>query len=384
MPIQEFLFPETKLCVGVDALNEVPTILSSRGLSNVFVVVDAALKDSEMLQTLSKLLKDNSVDVFSEVRGDPTVSSVYKSYEQMKNFKSDVVIALGGGSSIDTAKATAILATNPGNLVEMNGIDKFSNPPLDVIAIPTTAGTGSEVSPGAVITNEETRQKFTIRSRKIIPIAAILDPNMVKSLPKEIAAATGMDALCHNLEYYLSTSANYLSQGLNLQAIKMISNNIRDFVEDRSNSKAAEQMLVASMIGEISFSLLRLSVNHAIAHPLGAHYKMHHGLACGIMLPYSLRFNMDYCSDKLSVVGQTMGLMVDELSEKSAALKTIVAIENMIEDIGLQKGLKEFNILQEDIPNLAEDALLSAQLKVNPRPVTKEDIEGIISEAILY
>lgn len=382
MSIQQYTFPITKLSVGSQSVASLSHTLNERGCKKIFIVADKALQNIGIVDQINSFLQGFDVSIYAEIENDPTITIVENGLNQLKEFGAQCIVAMGGGSSIDAAKAISIIATNNISILQAEGIDKFAEEPLPIIAIPTTAGTGSEVSPAAVITDEDESRKFTIRSWRIAPKIAILDPDLLKTLPANIAAATGMDAFCHNIEYFLAKSASSLSEGLNLQAIRMINQNIREFVADRSNSKAATEMLMASMIGEISFALVRLSINHAIAHPLGAHFKMHHGLACGVMLPYALRFNMDYCLDKLPLVAQAMEINIDGFNKREASERAIEEIEKLISDLNLPKGLKEFGINVEDIPLIAADAMKSTQLVVNPRPVVKKDIENILSVAI--
>ncbi len=382
MSVQQYTFPITKLVVGEEAYLQLPQILEELECKKILIVTDKVLFDIGVTSTVTSTLSQFDIEVYAEIQGDPTVSAVENGLKIMKEMGAQCIVAIGGGSSIDAAKAISILAKNDIPILQTEGIDKFTEEPVPIVAIPTTAGTGSEVSPAAVITNEEENRKFTIRSWRIAPKVAILDPIMLETLPEKIAAATSMDAFCHNIEYFLAKSASSLSEGVNLQAIRMINQNIRDFVADRTNKIAAKEMLIASMIGEISFALLRLSINHAIAHPLGAHFKIHHGLACAIMLPYSLRYNFEYCIDKLPLVAQAMDIDISGLDKRQASERAIEEIEKLIDDLNIPKGLKEFGIKETDIPILAKDAMKSTQLVVNPRPVSQEDIENILLEAI--
>jgi alcohol dehydrogenase class IV len=381
--LQEVTFPVTKLLVGKGSLSQLSSELTLLGAKRILVVVDKALCQMPIFQAILEQLQGFSISIYAEIQGDPDIETVELGLEQCKSCQADFLLSVGGGSAIDAAKAISILATNEGPIRSFEGIDKFSNQPLPTIAIPTTAGTGSEVSPAAVVTDNQEKLKFTLRSWRIAPKIAILDPDLLISLPAKLAAATGMDALCHNLEYYLAKSASPLSEGINLRAIEMVGKNLRAFVADRSDSHAATEMHMSSMMGEISFALLRLSVNHAIAHPLGARFKMHHGLACGIMLPYALRFNMDYCLDKLPNVAAALGADISGLNKKEAALTAIEAVESLKADIGVPKGLKEFGIQKSDLEVLSRDAMKSTQLVVNPRPVSQQDIYNILEQAIM-
>lgn len=382
MTVREFTFPKTKLIVGNQSIKELPKFLIENNYKRVFIVADKALKHVGILDEITARLSDIVTDTYAEIQGDPTTKIVNDGLRQIKEFDARCVVAIGGGSAIDAAKAIAIVAMNDQSIEQAEGFEQFTHDPLPIIAIPTTAGTGSEISLASVITNEKESRKITIRGNRIAPEVAILDPDLLRTLPANVAATAGMDAFCHNIENFITTSASPLSEGLNLQGIRLIHNNIREFVADRSNTEAAKAMLEGSMIGGIPLTVHRLTVNHAFAHPLGAHLHIHHGLACAIMLPYSLRFNMEYCLDKLPLVAQTMGVNIQGLSKQEASESAIQAVEKMISDLKIPKGLKEFNISEQDIPILARDAMKSTQLQVNPRPVTQQDIEEIFSVAI--
>jgi alcohol dehydrogenase len=293
-----------------------------------------------------------------------------------------MIIAVGGGSSIDTAKSIGVLLACGGSIIDYNGPDKVKRDLMPVIAVPTTAGTGSEVSPAAVITDTTSNVKFSVRSSRIEPKVAILDPVLLASLPASIAAYTGMDAFCHNLEYYLSRSASPVSEAINLQGIRLAGRGLRAFVANRTDLEAAGMMSIAAMMGEVSFSLLRLGINHAMSHPLGGHCHLPHGLACAITLPHSLRYNMSCCAEKLRTVAECLGEKTDGLTAHEAATKAIQAVERLNADIGIPRRLSEVGVKAGMIKQLAADTMLSGQIKVNPRQVTLEDVTALLQAAL--
>jgi alcohol dehydrogenase len=378
----DFSFPSTRIIFGANTINRLPELIASFGARRVFVVTDPGVAKAGITEKIGSIVCKSgaTLTLYQEVEENPSVACVTKGAEQARQFAPDMLVAVGGGSSIDTTKGIGILLACGGSITDYNGPNKVTRDLLPVIAVPTTAGTGSEVSPAAVIT-DISQVKFSVRSPRIEPKIAILDPALLGSLPASIAASTGMDAFCHNLEYYLSLAASPMSEAVNLQGIRLVGRGLRPFVKNRKDLEAAGMMSLASMMGEISFSLLRLGVNHAISHPLGGHCHLPHGLACAITLPHSLRYNLPACMEKLRTVAECLGEKTDGLSNQEAANKAIEVIERLSADIGIPRRLSEVGVKQEMIKQLAADTMLSGQLKVNPRPVALDDVIGILQAA---
>ena len=378
----DFSFPSTRVIFGANTINRLPELIKSFGARRVFMVTDPGVAKAGITEKIGSIVCKSgaALTLYKEVEENPSVACVTKGAEQARQFAPDMLVAVGGGSSIDTTKGIGVLLACGGSITDYNGPNKVTRDLLPVIAVPTTAGTGSEVSPAAVIT-DISQVKFSVRSPRIEPKIAILDPALLGSLPASIAAATGMDAFCHNLEYYLSLAASPMSEAVNLQGIRLVGRGLKLFVKNRKDLEAAGMMSLASMMGEISFSLLRLGVNHAISHPLGGHCHLPHGLACAITLPHSLRYNMPACMEKLRTVAECLGEKTDGLSNQEAANKAIEVIERLSAEIGIPRRLSEVGVKQEMIKQLAADTMLSGQLKVNPRPVALDDVIGILQAA---
>ena len=288
---------------------------------------------------------------------------------------------IGGGSPIDAAKAANVVYTHGGCAndydVAFGGIMKIQPKLLPMIAIPTTAGTGTEVTNVSVITDVERQTKFGILSPFLIPDVALLDPEVTVSMPAKLTAFTGIDALTHSIESYTSIVGFPAADGLGLKAIKMISGALRTAVKDGKNVEAREQMLVASMMAGTAFSLNGLGACHALAHQLSAYFDTPHGLANAILLPHIMRFNLDYNTQKFADVAEAMGADIRGLSTKEAAEKALEMVEQLCEDVGVPKYLDDAGASKKEIPGMVERALLDNPITTNPRKASAEDVEKL-------
>jgi alcohol dehydrogenase len=324
-------------------------------------------------------------DVYSEVEPDPRIEIVEKALEHYRAGGFDVIVAVGGGSAMDTAKAAAILATNPTPLRQYEGWEKFANEPAPLFALPTTVGTASEVTPFLVITDAAAKFKFTIGSPQAAPRIAFLDPLLVLGLPGNVTAATGMDALTHAIESYTSLLSTPLSEGLALHAIRLLSANIRTAVANSHNVAAMNGMLVGASVAGLAFSNTRLGNVHAMAHPLGAFWKIPHGVANALMLPHVMEFNALASPMKMIEIAQAMGeplpLGVGGLTEHEAGLRAPAAVRRMMADIGIPLRLRDLGVDKASIPDMAQDAMKSANIAINPRKTTINEIIGLYEKA---
>ncbi len=320
-------------------------------------------------------------DIFDEVMPDPTVKLVEKGTEIVRNGNYDVIVGLGGGSNIDAAKAMSVMANNPGTICDYEGSVDFETPPMPIIAVPTTAGTGSEVTYSSVMTDTERDYKFVVWSSMITAKVAILDPQMPATCPVMVRIAAGMDALTHAIESYLSKANNPYSESLALSAIKLISGNLRQCVADPDNAEAMANMQLAANMAGMAFTNTRLGIVHAIALPPSALFHVPHGIANAILLPYGMEFNLIGNPKKFVDIAYAMGEDVDGLKLMEAAMCAVDAVRDLSIDIGVPQTLESVGVERDAIPRMAADGMKSGHLAVNPRQVTIEDVLKIFEAA---
>ncbi|KUO75532.1 MAG: alcohol dehydrogenase [Desulfosporosinus sp. BRH_c37] len=367
---------------GANSISKLPEILASRGLSKVLLVSDRGLEAAGMVKKITDILDANSIkySLFLDVEANPSCDTVDNGTTIYNSEGLDGIVCLGGGSPMDTAKAIAILATNGGKIQDYEGANKFQGPTVPIIAIPTTAGTGSEVTPFAVITDKKINYKLTVFSYEIVPEVALLDPEMIATLPALVAASTGIDALTHAVEAYLSRAASPFSDGMAEQAMELIGRNIRLFVANRGDADAASGMLLGSMFAGIAFSWARLGDCHAMAHPLGGFFGVPHGIANAVLLPTVLEFNALADKGKYEKIynyikrGKNDNAFIPEMLTRD--------LKALLEQLGIPKTLSEVGVKQELIHEMAVDAMKSGNIMINPRQTTLGDIEALYQKAL--
>jgi alcohol dehydrogenase len=367
---------------GEKSISKLPAILTSRGLSNVLLVSDRGLEAAGMVKKITDILEASSIkySLFLDVEANPSCDTVDNGTAIYNSNGLNGIVCLGGGSPMDTAKAIAILATNGGKIQDYEGANKFQGPTVPIVAIPTTAGTGSEVTPFAVITDKKINYKLTVFSYEIVPEVALLDPEMIATLPPIVAAATGIDALTHAVEAYLSRASSPFSDGMAEQAMDLIGKNIRLFVANRGDVEAASGMLLGSMFAGIAFSWARLGDCHAMAHPLGGFFGVPHGIANAVLLPTVLEFNALADKGKYQKIynyikrGRNSSSFMPEM--------LISELKELLIQLGIPKTLSEVGVKQELIHDMAVDAMKSGNIMINPRQTTLADIEALYQKAL--
>ncbi|MEH7377559.1 iron-containing alcohol dehydrogenase [Neobacillus drentensis] len=376
----------TQIHYGVGKLNELPDILKAENYQKVMIVTDSGLANSGLLERLEKILTSGEIQyaVFKEVQPDPTIEVVDTVRQLFLDNQCDAVIGIGGGSSIDTAKGVSAAVANPGDLGQYEGKNKLPNRGPDVIAIPTTAGTGSEVTHAMVLKDTKRKYKMGILSQNLHPKAAILDPQLLTTLPRGLAAITGMDALSHAIESYTSNQAQPITEGLGLHAIRLIAKYLRPFVAQRTNLEAASQMMLASTIAGAAFIWGRVAAVHALSHPLGGRYKVPHGLANSILLPVVMEFNASSNQEKFKEIAILLGENVEGLSSREAALRSVDAVKGLIADLDIPPtlGANNVSLSEEEIHIVAQEALDSGVAAANPKVTTLEDLKNILRKAL--
>lgn len=317
--------------------------------------------------------------IFKDVVPNPKDTNVENGLRVLQENGCDSVLGVGGGSPMDTAKVIAAMATNPGKVVDYAGIDKFKNPAVPLALIPTTAGTGAEVSRSAMITSTSRNYKMLLLSWALSARIAILDPTLTLSTPPRTTAYVGMDAMSHAMESYVSKGANPLTEIFSLKSIELLHANMREAVKNGKNLEARTNMLLGSLLAGVSMANARLGNVHSLAHSLGGQFDVPHGLACAMLLPIVMEFNLDYSLEKFKKAAEAMGKDVSGLSARDAALKSVRAIEELCRDLGIPKDLSEYKISKSAIPQLVNDAVI---FPVNPRPTTKEDLARLFEKVI--
>ncbi len=382
---QSSYFCPTRIVLGTESYKRLKDFLAEYNAKKVFLAVDRALLQTTFVSEVLEMLKaaGTQFDTFSEIEPDPSDASVAQALQVSQRLGSEIVLAIGGGSTIDVAKAVAIVSTNGGRIHDYEGIEKFSIPPLPLIAIPTTAGTGSEVSGSCVITDTERGLKMSIRHASLNPArVAILDPLALRTVPSLVACHSGLDAFVHAFESFISRNANPFTDAVNLHAIRLIAGNIRQFVANPENSQAALNMLSGSALAGMAFGQTGLGNVHCMARFIGARYHLSHGLSNALCLPVVARFNMIADPAKYAEVARAMGCNVEGLSTMEAADAAVLAIEDLCADLGIPRHLAEIGVKEDHIPGLAELCLRAGYNQWNPRRTSQNDFEELFRRAL--
>jgi alcohol dehydrogenase len=378
-----FISP-TKIYLGIHSHKKLEEILENMGIRRLFFLSDNGVASTEIYSLVQRQLENANVkyDFFNDIEPDPSVKTVEKAYSAYQNNRAPALLALGGGSPIDVAKAVGILATNGGKIQSYEGIDKFKNPPLPLIAIPTTAGTGSEVSGSCVVTDTDRGLKLSIRSAALNPATvAILDPLATKSLPTAVATHAAMDAFVHALESYVARTANPITDAVNLNAIELIAGNVRRFISDKNDLDAGLKMLCAASLAAMGFSNTGAGNIHCMARFVGAFFHVSHGLSNAVCLPYGAAFNLTAAQDKFARVALAMGENINGLTTVAAGSKAVEAIKKMCKDLGIPETLREVGVTKDKIPQMARLAFEADYNRWNPRHTTEEDFRSLFEKA---
>lgn len=376
-------FVHSNIVFGRGAVAKLPEIINNHGLKKVMVVYDQGVKAAGISeQVLEQLAKANiEVTIFDKVIPNPTNEIVEEGAEIAKLKKIDGFVAVGGGSSIDLAKAINVLMTNPGTVGEYGGIGTLKNAVLPLIAIPTTAGTSSEITNVSALIDTQKVIKYVVIDNKIVPSDVIADPEFTKTMPALVTAATGMDAITHAVESYISNMATPLTEYNSLKGLEIIYNNITKAVEDGSDMEAREQMMLGCIITGFAFSNANLGLVHGIAHTLSAHFHLAHGMANATVLPYVMEFNAESCPQKMVDLAKAIGLKVSGNIEEDKYLISKELLK-LTKELGI-KTLSEQGIQEKDFEMLAEDILKEPVLGFNPRQnITKAHVLEILQKAL--
>ena len=364
---------------GKGAIQEIATEVKGRGFKKCFVCSDPDLIKFNVTKKVTDVLDANSIDyeIYSKIKANPTVENVKTGVETFKASGADCIIAIGGGSSMDTAKAIGIIIKNPefADVVSPEGVAPTKNKCVPIIAVPTTAGTAAEVTINYVITDTEKNRKMVCVDVHDIPVVAVVDPDMMSSMPKGLTAATGMDALTHAIEGYITAGAWELSDMFHLKAIEIISRSLRGAVENTPEGR--EEMALGQYIAGMGFSNVGLGIVHSMAHPLGAVYDTPHGVANAIILPTVMEYNAPATGEKYRNIAKAMGVTgVDDMSLEEARKAAVDAVKQLSHDVGIPENLKDI-VKPEDVDFLAQSAYDDACRPGNPRETSVEEIKEL-------
>ena len=355
------------------------------GVKKALIVTDGFLRNMENgpVKQVEKHLNDKNIEYvfYDGVEPNPKISNCLDGLAVYNENNCDAIITVGGGSAHDCGKGIGIAATHDKPLTELAGIETLDNPLPPIVAVNTTAGTASEITRHCVLTNSETHLKFVIVSWRNVPVVSINDPLLMLAIPAGLTAATGMDALTHAVESYVSKNANPVTDAAAIQAIKLISTNLRQAVANGKNVKARENMAYASLLAGMAFNNADLGYVHAMAHQLGGQYDMAHGVANAILLPTVEEYNMISNIDKFADIAEFMGEDISGLSKRDAAVLAINAMRTLATDVGIPSTLKEMGVKREDFELMATNALVDGNAFSNPRQGTKADIMSLFEKA---
>ena len=363
---------------GKGAIGQIPGIVKNKGFKHIFVCSDPDLIKFGVTDKVTGLLDKEGISytVYSGIKPNPTIENVKDGVEAFKACAADSIITIGGGSSMDTAKAIGIIITNPefADVRSLEGVAPTKNHAVPTIAVPTTAGTAAEVTINYVITDTEKERKFVCVDEHDIPEVAIVDPDMMSSMPKGLTAATGMDALTHAIEGYTTKAAWEMTDMFHLEAIRLIAKNLRGAVENIPENR--EGMALAQYVAGMGFSNVGLGIAHSIAHTLGAHYDTAHGVACAMMLPIVMEYNQEYTGEKYREIARAMGVKgVDEMTAAEYRKAAVDAVKQLSKDVGIPQ--KNEKVRQEDLDTLAADAYADACRPGNPRDTSIEELKEL-------
>ena len=369
---------------GAGAIEAIVPELAARGLKKPIVFTDPDLVKFGVTKKVTDLLDKAKVaySVYCDIKANPTIENVKNGVKAFKKAKADCIIAIGGGSSMDTAKGVGIIVANPkfADVRSLEGLSPTTKPSKPILAVPTTAGTAAEVTINYVITDVEKKRKFVCVDPHDIPVVAFVDPEMMSTMPKGLTAFTGMDALTHAIEGYITKAACPMTDMMHLEAIRLISLHLRDAVANKPSGR--EGMALGQYIAGMGFSNVGLGVDHSMAHGLSALYDMPHGKACAILLPTAMKFNAPATGAKYRKIAEAMGVKgVEKMTLAQARKAAIAAVEKLSKDVGIPSNLKGI-LKKEDIPFLAKSAYADACRPGNPRDCTVKDIERLYKSLV--
>ncbi len=375
---------KTHVLFGRGGIAGIGEVAANMGAKSFLLVADPAVAEHGLLDQARKSLKKAGLKgkEFTDVEPEPYLDNADSASDLGKEIEADLVIGIGGGSAMDTAKAASVLITNEGRAENYVGLNIVPLPGVPTIMVPTTAGTGSEVTFTAVFTNRGTKAKGGINSEFMYPDIALLDPDLTASLPPDVTAATGMDALTHAVESVTSRSSTVFTEALALTAVRLIAGNLRRAVFRGEDMEAREKMLLGSLFGGLALANAGVGACHALAYPLGGHYRVPHGLANAILIPYVMEFNLPAAEREFALIAESMGQATAGLSKAAAGAMAVEEVRALARDINIPQSLAQLDIPQSDVPRLIEGALqVTRPVENNPRLLEEREAQEIYDRA---
>lgn len=360
--------------------------LAGTKIQSALIITQPPMKDLGFVDQITNQLSAKGIkaEVNTNILPEPTVENIEEVFQSTSAENYDVLIGIGGGSVLDTTKILSVLRTNDKSVRELLGTDLVEKPGTPTVLIPTTSGTGAEVTPNAIVTLPDEELKVGIVSKHLLPNIVILDPLLTLGLPKPITAATGMDAFTHSLESFISNKANLISDMVALESIRLISASIVEAYQNGQSVEAREKMLLGSMYGGMALTAAGTAAVHALAYPLGGKFKIPHGVANSMLLPHVMEFNMDSITDRLYLVAEPMGIEIQDHSKEVAAQKVVDRIVEWTNILAIPQNLKEYGVTEADIPELAISASkVTRLLDNNPKDLSVEDMEAIYRKLLV-
>lgn len=381
--MERFYLP-TEILSGRGAIDQLGTVAARFGRHVMIVCSGGSVRRSGLLDRAIDLLEQQGlrVTLFDQVSGEADLSTVAQGIALGREAQCELLVGLGGGSAIDTAKAIAGMISLPGSVTEYHNGRPLEEPARPFIAVPTTAGTGAEVTKNAVLINRDTRLKTSIRDDSWFARAAIVDPELTCSMPPDVTASTGSDALCQAIESFTSIGASPVTDALAMRAIALIAESLERAYVDGQDMSAREGMSMGSLMAGMAMANARLGGVHGMAHPLGSYYDIPHGVVCGLLLPYTMAYNLEYAIDKYATIASLMGEEIDSLTGKEAAQRAVEQVRALLERIHIPQHLSAFGVRADQLDPIIAESLPSGSLKHNPRPLAAEDVRHILEMAL--
>ncbi|WP_454209219.1 L-threonine dehydrogenase [Proteus sp. Marseille-Q3619] len=383
MAVSTFYIPSVNK-IGAGCLADAVSSMKDFGFHKALIVTDSILNQLGVVDKVSKLLTEAGISsvTYDGTAPNPTVENVEAGLALLKEHQCDCVISLGGGSPHDCAKGIALVASNGGKIADYEGVDRSAKPQLPLISINTTAGTASEMTRFCIITDTARHIKMAIVDKNVTPILSVNDSELMIGMPKGLTAATGMDALTHAVEAYVSIVANPITDACALKAVAMISGSLRKVVDNGGDATARENMAYAQFLAGMAFNNASLGYVHAMAHQLGGFYNLPHGVCNAVLLPHVQAYNIQAAAGRLKDIAQAMGVDVSAMSDEQGAKACIEEIRKMAKDVGIPAGLKELGVKEEDFKTLAENALKDACAITNPVQGSESDVIELFRQAM--
>jgi alcohol dehydrogenase len=378
-----FFIPSVNL-MGAGCLAQLPDQVKALGGKKVLIVADKVLVKVGLVKKVTNLLEGAGIPyvVFADAQPNPTVENVNDGLKLYRNEGCDLIIAVGGGSPIDCAKGIGLVASNGGGIADYEGLDKSEKPMPPFITVNTTAGTASEMTRFTIITDTSRHVKMAIVDKHVTPSVSVNDPELMASMPPSLTAATGMDALTHAVEAYVSTIATPVTDSVAISSIELIGQYLKRAVDDGSDMEAREKMAFAEFMAGMAFNNASLGYVHAMAHQLGGFYDLPHGVCNAILLPFVCEFNLSAAPAKFAKIASALGENVENLGPMDAAERCVQAIRNLSDSVDIPSGLSQLGAKEEDLPTLAENAMKDVCMLTNPRTATKDEVVEIFRKAM--